>query len=564
MRDGSLFRGGATEATGMSGVFLSYSRADRALADAIIRGLRAVGVVVWWDEDMRSIDWHQELERQIVELASIVVLWTPSSSNSDHVKDEARLGLESNKLINVIVGLPKPPFPYDRVNGLPLDGWTEREPNRGWTRLIETIEEKVVEKGGATPGELTGALARREESLRLKQQALARAQEALEEAQAREAETIDAAQVAQATFTRAEEQHLRVMEMRATHLIMSAAAQEYEAARAAKEDADRAQRAAKTEVKGVAREVALAIAALESPDSAAAARRPKSATPPATGKALDAEVEADPPAAAPAAPAEPSKPAAKPAAKSEPAPAPAAAATPAPAPAAPTPAAAAPAVTAAPATDPAAAPAAAASAVAAAATAKPAVAAAPAAATAAPAAASPAAATAAAGVGAPAPAAASSRIVIFAVVGVLVLALLAGGGWYVLKGMHPKPPVQPASSSIAAVAPTASPASAPTNTPAAVDPTAAAVKAAGPIGGKWAAQGLSCDAPIVIAVASGAISMTVAGSTSTATIEPSPTPGVINARGEDGGKYTYSLGQDGSLSMVDPTNQSMKMTKCAG
>jgi hypothetical protein len=147
---------------------------------------------------------------------------------------------------------------------------------------------------------------------------------------------------------------------------------------------------------------------------------------------------------------------------------------------------------------------------------------------------------------------------------VLVLALLAGGGWYVLKGMHPKPPVQPASSSIAAVAPTASPASAPTNTPAAVDPTAAAVKAAGPIAGKWAAQGLSCDAPIVIAVASGAISMTVAGSTSTATIEPSPTPGVINARGEDGGKYTYSLGQDGSLSMVDPTNQSMKMTKCAG
>jgi hypothetical protein len=129
---------------------------------------------------------------------------------------------------------------------------------------------------------------------------------------------------------------------------------------------------------------------------------------------------------------------------------------------------------------------------------------------------------------------------------------------------HHNPAASPASSSIAAVAPTVSPASAPTNTPAAVDPTAAAVKAAAPIGGKWAAQGLSCDAPIVIAVTSGAISMTVAGSTSTATIEPSPTPGVINARGEDGGKYTYSLGQDGSLSMVDPTNQAMKMTKCAG
>ncbi len=545
----------------MSGVFLSYSRADRALADAIIRGLRAVGVVVWWDEDMRSIDWHQELERQIVELASIVVLWTPSSSNSDHVKDEARLGLESNKLINVIVGLPKPPFPYDRVNGLPLDGWTEREPNRGWTRLIETIEEKVVEKGGATPGELTGALARREESLRLKQQALARAQEALEEAQAREAETIDAAQVAQATFTRAEEQHLRVMEMRATHLIMSAAAQEYEAARAAKEDADRAQRAAKAEVKGVAREVALAIAALESPDSPAGQRRPKSATPPATGKAPDAEADSAPPAAAPAEPSPPAKPSAK--STSEPEPAPVAAAAPSPAPAAAAPAAVAPAVAtpvaaAAPAAAttspaPAAAPAAAATAPAAA-VAKPAVAAAPVAAPPATAGAVPA---------AVAPAAGSSRIVIFAVVGVLVLALLAGGGWFMMN-QHHNPPVQPASSSIAAVTPSGPPAAGATNTPAAVDPTAAAVKAAAPMAGKWAAQGLSCDAPIMIAVTNGAISMTVAGSTSTATIEPSPAFGVINARGEDGGKYTYSLAQDGSLSMVDPTNQPMKMTKCAG
>ena len=90
------------------------------------------------------------------------------------------------------------------------------------------------------------------------------------------------------------------------------------------------------------------------------------------------------------------------------------------------------------------------------------------------------------------------------------------------------------------------------------------MKAAAPIAGKWAAQGLTCDSPIVIAITNGGVSMTVAGATSTAAIEPSSAPGVINARGEDGGKYTYSLGQDNSLSMVDPTNQTMKMTKCAG
>ena len=544
--------GDAVETTGMSGVFLSYSRADRALAEEIIRGLRAVGVVVWWDEDMRSIDWHQELERQIVELAAIVVLWTPSSSSSDHVKDEARLGLESNKLINVIVGQPKPPFPYDRVNGLPLDGWTEREPNRGWTRLIETIEEKVVERGGARPGELTGALQRREESLKLKQQALARAQEALEEAQAREAETIDAAQAAQATFVRAEEQHLRVMEMRATHLIMSAAAQEYEAARAAKEDADRALRAAKAEIKGVAREVALAIAALESPDAPAAQRRAKTVDPAAAGKAAEAAL-ADTDTLEP--PVEPAKAAKAPPPKPEPAPvapAPTTVSAP-PAPVAPPPAPAAPAPAPAPAAPVTAAASAPASATA---TAAPA-----AAAPTKPAAPTPAA---TAAVGAPEPAAgSSSRIVIFAVVGVVVLAILASAGWFMMN-RHPGPPVASASSAVVASAPAASPASAPASAPPAASPTAQAVQAAAPIAGKWAPAGLSCDSPIVIAITNGAVSMTVAGATSTATIEPSTSAGVVNARGEDGGKTTYSLGTDGSLSMVDPTNQTMKMTKCPG
>jgi len=280
----------------MSGVFLSYSRADRALAESIIRGLRAVGVLVWWDEDMHSTDWQQELERQIVELATIVVLWTPKSANSDTVKDEARLGLENSKLINVIVGMPKPPFPFDRVNALPLDNWNEREPNSAWTRLVQTIEEKVVAKGGASKGEFTGAVAKREEAARQRHQAVVRAQEALDEAQAREAETVDQAQVAAGTFTRAEEQHVRVMEMRATHLIMSAAAQEYEAARAAKEDADRALRAAKAEVKGAMRELALAKAALESPDAAEPQRRPKSGSPPAPAKPAEADKSA--PAAA--------------------------------------------------------------------------------------------------------------------------------------------------------------------------------------------------------------------------------------------------------------------------
>jgi hypothetical protein len=232
----------------MSGVFLSYSRADHALAAQIIWGLRAVGVAVWWDEDMRSVDWQEELGRQINELAGVIVLWTPNSANSRHVKDEARLGLETDKLINASAGVSKPPFPYDRVNALPLDGWTGREPHRGWTRLVETAEEKLVASGGAKSGEITAALVRHEKEVRQKLQAVDRARAAFQAAQAREGDAAEATKAAGGVFDRAEAQHQSVVDMRATPALQRTARQELDDAQTAKEQADRALRAAKAEL----------------------------------------------------------------------------------------------------------------------------------------------------------------------------------------------------------------------------------------------------------------------------------------------------------------------------
>ncbi|HEY1414692.1 MAG TPA: TIR domain-containing protein, partial [Caulobacteraceae bacterium] len=491
----------------MSGVFLSYSREDRTIANSIIRGLRSVGVSVWWDEDMHSIDWNKELERQIIELATLVVLWTPSSAESDNVKDEARLGLESSKLVNVMVGLPKPPYPFDRVNGLRLENWTAGEPHNGWTRLVQTIEEKVVQQGGATRGEFTGALAREEEARKQKLHNLARAQEALEEAQAREAETTEAAQVAQTSYARAEEQHVRVLEMRATHLILSAATQEFEAARAAKEDADRALRAAKGEVKGAQREVALAKAALEGAETDEVRPRRKAAP------------KIEPAKTAEAAPAVPAPEKAAPPAEATPAAA-------APEKAAPE-RAAPPAEPAARAAKPAAA--------------EPALAkAAPSAVPAAPHRSGP------------------SNLVIGAAA--VILAAGAGAGLMLLSHRSSAPATTTPARTPAPAAPAAKVAA----SPAPVDAKAEAVKAATPMAGNWAPEGLTCDTPVVVAIKDGNISMNVQGATSTATIEASQGVGEIDAIAEKGGKYVYRLIKANSLSMIDPTGQTMTLSRCGG
>lgn len=247
----------------MSGVFLSYSRADRVMAEQIARSLRAVGVKVWWDEDMQGVDWQQELERQISTLACVIVLWTPSSTESKNVRDEARLALSADKLVNVLAGQDQPPFPFDRVNGLRLDAWNGLDAHRGWTRVIETIEGMIVATGAVDVGDITGALARREHDLRLGQRALNDAQEAFQEAEVLAREEEQAAAAAAATWDQAENQFQRVAEMRGTTMILRAAQQELDSADEAKKAAERSLREARARLGAAAKALSKAKADLE-------------------------------------------------------------------------------------------------------------------------------------------------------------------------------------------------------------------------------------------------------------------------------------------------------------
>ena len=194
----------------MAGVFLSYSRADRALAEQVIRGLRRIGVEVWWDQDMPGVDWQQELERELGAMLAVAVIWTPNSIASKYVRDEARLGLHFDKLVNVMVGAPAPPFPFDRVNGLPIDGWDGVSPHSGWTRVVKTIDTLAVAAGGAKPGEITANQKRSEQEVRAKRVALDEAEVAFHDAQSLETEASEADRPASEARKRAEDDLERI------------------------------------------------------------------------------------------------------------------------------------------------------------------------------------------------------------------------------------------------------------------------------------------------------------------------------------------------------------------
>ena len=518
----------------MSGLFLSYSRADRALADQIIRGLRAVGVAVWWDEDMRGVDWQMELEHRISELAGVMVIWSPHSLNSNPVRDEARLALETDKLVNVLSGLTKPPFPYDRINGLPIDGWTGREPHRGWNRLIETVEELVVAKGGARPGDITVSQAMREQEIRVKQEAIAAALEASQTAESRETEAKDIAKAANATATRTEEQLQRVAGMGVTPMILKAAQQEFETARAAQLEAEEARREARAVVDVAARALALSKADLEALFSAVIdppvlpPRRERPPTPagrPVVREEPPAELPPEPPPTVAAPPPRPRKAKAAAHVETKPEPPP-------------------PALEPAPKSAP-----------------------------------QIAAATMPTPVAEPVPLAQPAGAAVAAVVAAPI-AVPGGGGQSWLRDQWANPTTRwiaiagvigvaaliligslarhgaaPAASGGAVASVTA--------TPGAGQPPAVADKDAAALVGAWAMPGFSCHDPVTLAVDGQKLSLTSSGATETGAIQPNTQAGVVRVQFSDG-LSSYTLHRNHTLSVVDPSGAAMKMTKCAG
>ena len=477
-----------------------------------MHGLRRVGIEVWWDQDMPGVDWQEELARELNSMVAVVVVWTANSANSKYVRDEARLGLHSDKLVNLLLGVTEPPFPFDRVNGLTLEGWNGREPHSGWTRLIKTIEALAVQAGVAEPGQMTDALLRNEREVRAKQEELALAQEAFQEAQSRTAEADEIAKLAGATLARAEEDLGRAGEMRLGSAILRAAQEELDAAHGANQEAVAGLRAAKAQQSETSRTLSRAKTDLErlfsediEPPKMKARPRPvEPAVPPPAEPVVVAQA-APPAATAPSPPlAETPAPTATPAPKTNP---PARARPPDPIEPKPIPA--------------------------------------------------------------PERVQRETRpkpsgpplewlgrvtaIQWLAVASVPVVLLI---GFVAL--VHKTSPSPVAVSAPAPTIPVISSANAPVTVaaqPAVTGPDAKLL-------GKWAVEGLTCQMPVIFTADKGGLMRTWAGTTSPVTLEPAAHPGSFRFRAVDGS--TYDLDQNDALSLIPPGGLPTGMTRCDG
>ena len=103
-------------------VFISYSHSDSPLAARVSRALREAGLQVWNPEVniLPGDNWPAQVGRALEESDAMVVLLTPNSISSPHVRAEMAYALGSksyrNRLIPVAVGdreqLPRSEIPW--------------------------------------------------------------------------------------------------------------------------------------------------------------------------------------------------------------------------------------------------------------------------------------------------------------------------------------------------------------------------------------------------------------------------------------------------------------------
>src|SRR5262245_52632201 len=86
----------------MADIFISYSKADHALALKLSAFLEAEGWSVWWDESLAPADlYRDEIMKQLAAARAVITIWTPNSVKSDWVRAEAGRAKADRKLIPV-------------------------------------------------------------------------------------------------------------------------------------------------------------------------------------------------------------------------------------------------------------------------------------------------------------------------------------------------------------------------------------------------------------------------------------------------------------------------------
>lgn len=130
----------------MSHVFISYARADEALASEIADLLREAGFDVWRDDELPAHRAYAEvIEERINGAKAVVVLWSAEAAKSQWVRAEADTARSKSTLIQATLDGTIPPLPFNQIQCADLKNWDRQRTSAGWRKLLASVAELAAD-----------------------------------------------------------------------------------------------------------------------------------------------------------------------------------------------------------------------------------------------------------------------------------------------------------------------------------------------------------------------------------------------------------------------------------
>lgn len=132
----------------MADIFISYSREDRDLVQALSEGLQSAGFSVWWDRDIGGgAEFAKAIERELNAAKTVLVAWSAASITSHWVRDEADYAREEGKLLPLSLDGVLPPLGFRQLHALEFKGWDRDSNHSAFVGLLKSLGKKPPPPG---------------------------------------------------------------------------------------------------------------------------------------------------------------------------------------------------------------------------------------------------------------------------------------------------------------------------------------------------------------------------------------------------------------------------------
>ena len=129
----------------MHEIFLSYSRRDQDMVQALAAALGDKGLSVWIDRSgiEEGDAYDTQIEDAIARTRVVIVLWSKNSVRSQWVRAEAAYALNKHKLLPISIDSCEPPLQFLHIQTIDFAGWPSNGNNEPFSRLMAALAKRI-------------------------------------------------------------------------------------------------------------------------------------------------------------------------------------------------------------------------------------------------------------------------------------------------------------------------------------------------------------------------------------------------------------------------------------